>query len=371
MVRGAVSNLKFPLAAFATQGLDANQLQAILMRAVSLLEIDCGLKCLYITCDGAGQNRKFFDINKTEDSSEPCNSMPNPFTDDDRAIYFISDVPHLLKTARNCLANSGSHMKSRHLWNNGKDILWTHIVNLFETHIEPKLYVKCTKLTRGHIDLNAFSKMKVNFAAQTMSNSVAKQLEAEYGEEVSETVTFIRHINRFFDCLNTRNLYEGVNEIVEDKKPYTDIDDPRFDYLLSEFLGYFDAWKVSVENRPGKFTSKQIAAMQLSQQTLDGFKISIRSIVDCVRILLGEGAQFVLTQVFNQDILEQHFGHYRHKGGLCNAPTVDNIRHTMTSLRVIRSAALAPLRGNITRLNRSQEDAEDPIPRKKSRSGKF
>ena len=370
MVRGATSNLKFPFAAFATNGLDADQLQAILMKSVSILEIDCGLKCLFITCDGAGQNRKFFDLNKTDDSDAPCHCMPNPFAiDGDRMLYFISDVPHLLKTARNCFSNSGSHTKSRNLWKDGKNILWTQIVNLFKKEIELNLYVKNTKLSRAHVDLNAFNKMKVNLAAETLSNSVAELLEKKYGDEVAETVKFIRHMNRFFDCLNTRHLYEGTNKIQGDKEPYIDMNDPRFEYLQSDFLGYFDAWKSSVASRPGKFTAKELAGMQISQQTIDGFKISIRSIVACVRLLLSEGAPFVLTNVFNQDILEQHFGHHRHKGGLCDAPTVNNVRHTITVLRVVGSTAVAPLRGNTKRVNCTPEFIDSSLQRKKSRSG--
>jgi hypothetical protein len=38
-------------------------------------------------------------------------------------------------------------------------------------------------------------------------------------------------------------------------------------------------------------------------------------ITECVKYLLGEGADFILTHTFNQDPLEQHFGHYRHGTG--------------------------------------------------------
>lgn len=368
MVRGATTNLKFPFASFATRGLHANQLQTIIMRAIELLEIDCGLKCLYVSCDGAGQNRRFFEMNKTEVNDEPCNWMPNPYAEEERPIYFISDVPHLLKTARNCFSNSGSHMQTRNLWKDGKNILWTQITNLFAKE-EEQLFVKCPKLTRNHIDLNPYSRMKVNYAAQIFSESVASLLEEEYGEEVSETCQFIRHMNRFFDCLNTRNLYEGKHKRNPDLNAYTKTNDPRFDYLLNDFLGYFETWRKSVESRVGNYTDKDRSAMQLSYQTIDGLKISVRSIVQCVQYLLNLGAPFVLTEVFNQDILEQHFGHYRQKGGLNDAPTVFSARHTMTSLRVVDSVALAPLRGNTKRMNCTPEFIESPLPRKKSRPG--
>ena len=48
-----------------------------------------------------------------------CHKTINLFVDD-RYIYFLNDVPHLLKTARNCLYNSGYGKNSRYMWNEGK-----------------------------------------------------------------------------------------------------------------------------------------------------------------------------------------------------------------------------------------------------------
>ena len=371
MVRSATSGFKFSLATFATNKLDALQLHTIIWRAIEILEVAAGLKVLYISCDGAGQNRKFFEMHRQPESDpkEPTNSCANPYADDDRRIYFISDVPHLVKTTRNCFANSKSHKMSRHLWNNGQDMSWTQIIRLYEEHIENDLFTK-SFLNRAHIDLTSFSQMKVNLAAQVLSDRVAAHLEDAYGDSVSRTVEFIRHMNKFFDCLNTRHLYEGRDKRNPNLDVYTDADDPRLSYLSDAFLLYFDEWERSVDERPGNFTSQDRVKMQLSHQTLDGLKISVRSIVACVKFLLAEGAPFVMTVVFNQDDLEQHFGHYRHKGGACDNPTIDAVRHIGNSLRVIGSAALAPLRGNTKRRRPDDVDLEtlcQPLARKKSR----
>ena len=42
---------------------------------------------------------------------EIVHKTKNPFTEEDRYIYFFSDPPHLMKTIRNCWES-----KSRHLW---------------------------------------------------------------------------------------------------------------------------------------------------------------------------------------------------------------------------------------------------------------
>ena len=169
-----------------------------------------------------------------------------------------------MKTARNCFSNSFSHRNFRKMWKGGRDISWVHIVNLYKDH--------CSGL-----------------------------YEMLYGDETSETVTFIRHMNKFFDCLNTRSFDEAAKSRNDHVKPFSSVDDPRLTYLLNDFLGYFEEWRVSIENRPGNFTKGERSGMQLSYQTLEGLEMTVRSVVECVLYCLSEGMSFVLTNRFNQD----------------------------------------------------------------------
>lgn len=43
-----------------------------------------------------------------------------------------------------------------------------------------------------------------------LNETVASTLENNYGEEVQETVKFIRMMNKFFDCLNVTNTATGL-----------------------------------------------------------------------------------------------------------------------------------------------------------------
>ena len=56
---------------------------------------------------------KFFRISNDSDNEIPFKTK-NPF-DQSRSIYFFCDVPHLLKTTRNCFSNSFAHANSRFL----------------------------------------------------------------------------------------------------------------------------------------------------------------------------------------------------------------------------------------------------------------
>ena len=104
--------------------------------------------------------------------------------------------------------------------------------------------------------------------------------------------------------------------------------------------------------------------MQLSRQTLNGLTIATRSIVECVKYLLRKGASFILTEHFNQDVLERHFGHYRQKGGLNENPTVWQVCHTLNQVRTVKCQGLAPQRGNV-RIDTNDAVDETALPRRK------
>ncbi|CAC5408448.1 THAP9 [Mytilus coruscus] len=105
MVRGISVDLKFPLAHFATNGITLDQLFGIFWECVELVEIDAGLKVLYITADGASPNRRFIKLHITDDQQTTVYRAINRLAADERYIYFVSDPPHLIQTARNCFSN--------------------------------------------------------------------------------------------------------------------------------------------------------------------------------------------------------------------------------------------------------------------------
>ena len=65
-----------------------------------------------------------------------------------------------MKTARNCINNSGSGTCSRYMWNDDRYLLFRHIADLFYQDEAADLSV-LPKLTLQHILLNSYSKMKV------------------------------------------------------------------------------------------------------------------------------------------------------------------------------------------------------------------
>ena len=365
MVRGLSSKLKYPLAHFATNGIVADQLFSILWKAVQILEVDLDLNVLFITGDGASPNRRFIRLHEGEGNPLVVHHAENAFSDESRAIYFISDPPHLMKTTRNNFSNSFAHSKTKKLWKNGEHISWQHIVELYEKHCTG-LYRLCPKLSKEHINLTSYSYMKVNLAVQILSETVANALELTSRNTTVETVKFIRHMDKFFDIMNTRNFKESVKKKNENVKPFTSPDDPRLRYLTDEFLPYFVEWQRAIDLRPGNFTKSDRSEMILSYQTVEGLKITVLSVVECIKYCLNNGMPFVLTEKFNQDAIEQHFGCHRASCGSNSNPSLHQFNSSMQKLRLIGSQAMAPLRGNTKRRLQLLVDPS-PLPKKPRR----
>ena len=74
---------------------------------------------------------------------------------------------------------------------------------------------------------------------------------------------------------------------------------------------------------------------------------------------------FVLSERFNQDPLENFFGMQRSSCGRCDNPTVQQFVKNAVFIRVQKSAAVAPFRGNC-RQRRTREVLVDstPIPKR-------
>ena len=115
-------------------------------------------------------------------------------------------------------------------------------------------------------------------------------------------------VDGFFDCMNVRSGDEYIRKRKPKLAPYTNLNDPRFDWLKTEFLSYLRLWKCSTEQRIGNFTQNARSKIFLSWQTFEGFEITTYSVIEVVKFLLSEGMEFVLTERFCQDPIEEYFG---------------------------------------------------------------
>ena len=183
MVRGIFTRLTFPYAQFRTAGISADLLFPLLWNVIRHLEC-AGFKVLSVTGDKASANRKLFRMHKSKSDPQEAlvHKVQNPFSEEERFIYFFSDVPHLIKTVRNCWSNSFGHSHKRPLWVsnfnislllinyyiqiNGQHISWEHLRRVYSRSQTASGLSLLPKLTREHMELNSYSRMRVNLAAQ-------------------------------------------------------------------------------------------------------------------------------------------------------------------------------------------------------------
>ena len=191
--------------------------------------------------------------------------------------------------------------------------------------------------------------MRVNLASQVLSESVGVCLKEFGPPEAQGTAEFCQWFDKFFDCFNVRNTVEHIRKRKEFLAPYQSPHDKRFKWL-DEFLTYLDEWKDGIETREGTFTPTAKNNMFLSIPTYNGIRISISSLKEIVPFLLQNGFEYVLSEKFCQDDLENYFGRQRAIGRCKDNPSV---RDTMYNDNIIKTQYdVKPIAGSNCRSKR-------------------
>ena len=339
LVRGMCTNLKHVVAYYFTGNVTSFQLMSLFWKVVAVLETTVKLLVIAAVNDGASPNRKFFALHAKLGGTLPGGLVyksPNLFCLS-RMIYFFPDVPHLMKTARNCLYNSGSGSCSRYMWNDGQYLLFRHIADMFYHDQESALH-KMPKLTHDHIVLTSYSKMKVKLAVQVLSRTVSTCLLESGDPSVVGTSMFCQMVNDFFDCTNVRSTTEHQRKRNDRIKPYRSPEDERLVWMKETFLKYLEDWKLAIEKRDS-FTPAEKEKMFLSNPTYQGFKIAIHSHVEAIKFLLAEGFEYILPERFMQDVIEDYFGHQRTQRGRSDNPSAQQFAYNDLTIAAKRDIA--------------------------------
>ena len=99
-----------------------------------------------------------------------------------------------------------------------------------------------------------------------------------------------------------------------------------------------------INGRSGNFFKRDREKMFISTQTYEGIQITTLSIIELIRFLLENGVNFILTEKFNQDCLEQNFWTHRSLGGRSDNPTLEKFGYDENTIRMQRS--VVPVTGN-------------------------
>ena len=86
--------------------------------------------------------------------------------------------------------------------------------------------------------------------------------------------------------------------------------------------------------------------MFISKQTIEGLKITVYSVIECVKFLLQSGMKYVLTEKITQDHLELCFGLQWACGASNDNPTVQQFGWNDNAIRARGQLAKVRVEGN-------------------------
>ena len=112
--------------------------------------------------------------------------------------------------------------------------------------------------------------------------------------------------------------------------------------------------------------------MFLSIQTFTGLKITVNSVVSLTKFLLSEGFEFVLTERFCQDDVEEYFGYQRAQGRRSDNPTAAEFGYNDLKIAALRDVAPQSIEGNVSGRHSGKRMkwsnvSEEPLPKKKNK----
>jgi len=319
MVVSLTEGWKIPLAYFLIAGLNGSE-RANLVNICLQRLYDVGVHVVSLTFDGCNANVAMAtELGASLRMPHVNPIFPHP-SDSDISVCILLDACHMLKLMRNALAEKGVLLSP-----SGDEIKWQYIKNL--QAVQSKEGLKAgNKLHERHIQWQK-QKMKVKIAAQTLSSSVAdalefcdKNLKLTEFSDCSETVEFIRVIDRLFDVLNSRNpLAKGY------KCPLKTENESRWRPFLLSAIDYLKGIKLQ---------NGQLMCESVRKIGVIGFissAISVMHIFDCL-VKQQHVLKYVLCYKFSQDHLELFFSVVRSRGGSNNNPSVVQLRATWKRL---------------------------------------
>ena len=212
------------------------------------------------------------------------------------------DPPHLLKSVRN-------NLKNRDFLLDKKVISRKYIEKVYEIEsAKPNMLRLVPKLTKQHIELPAFSKMKIKRAAQVFSNTVQAAMmtyicSGHLPQEAYHTAAFMKNMDSLFEIVNSILACMTLNctsvRALQDNSP-------SFEYLCM-MTDIFKRLKIQGSRGATPCTT----GWQLSISAVIALWNDVKSVC---------GVKYLCTRKLNQDPLENCFSFIRAKCGFSANP---------------------------------------------------
>ena len=336
---GLRSHWKTPIGYFLTNKTNA-AIQASLVKSALSLVADYGFRVWSLTCDGTATNfetLRLLGCSFTPSYEKMIVSFKHPSRSYN--VYGILDACHMVKLARNALGDYGEFYSG-----SGNIISWKYIEKLCKLQDEEGLNL-ANKISTNHIKWQQH-KMKVKYAVQTLSSSVAKalkflqtDLKLDEFQNCETTIEFIQVIDKLFDILNSRYAYaRGF------KHPIRLQNLERIEATFLSTAEYLLALK---------FRDKQLLVYSRRKTFILGFEMTMKSVLLIAKELLvttDRPFNYILRYKFSQDHIDLLFACIRGRGGSNNNPNTLQFKYAMRNL-LLKNSIIASSKANVMAFN--------------------
>ena len=225
------------------------------------------------------------------------------FTHNNKVYFLMFDPPHLIKCIRNNLM--------KYIFKFGNLVASWKDIEVFYNKDKELSIRSAHKLTDKHIHPNNFQKMKVKYATQVLSHTVAASLCTYISLGVLPpsamgTAELILKFDTLFDSVNSSKLYSPKKL----KTPIT---------VTSNHVNFFNEAITFISNLKVFDGNTEVTGRI---KCIKGWLITINAIISIWKHLQqNHDFKFLFTRRLNTDPLENFFGTIRQQGGNSDNPT--------------------------------------------------
>ncbi|KAL1423488.1 hypothetical protein MTO96_000019 [Rhipicephalus appendiculatus] len=231
---GLGARFKKPVGYFFTKGCTGQQL-ALVISHVLKKTAEAGFDVVRLVTDNHKINVAAMDI--------MCNGeanirAPHP-ADSSKEIYLSFDQSHVIKNVR-------SQFLAKDFGKN-KQVSSKYVKELYRMQKHSTMR-PVRFLTRKHVYPSNIEKMSVRLAVQLFSVAVTaalSYLKDQAGHtcdldfaSAGPTIEFMKMMQKWFTLMDVSNFQQYIHCNNEDARPFTDVEDPRLEWLETVFLGY-------------------------------------------------------------------------------------------------------------------------------------
>lgn len=302
MIRGLTANWKQVIAYYLTgNSIMGNVLWQITRNIISLLA-DGGMNVRAVVSDMGAANRAMWKVAGVVANREIVKSSIAHPVFPGQQLYFLADVPHVLKNIRNCLLSQDIILPNDVVHEFGlpcPTVSISHIRKVIDVQAKSTFKI-APSLSKKHVNPKQYEKMKVNIAAQLLSHSTASAIRYAVHDgllpvNALTTAWFVEIVNAWFDAANARHrlsaLYAKSGQKIKSLLLMMDIA-PQLSFASS--------------------TGQQLSSWKPIQT---GILMSTQSLLDLFASLVGCGTySYLLTSRLTQDALENLFSQVRGRG---------------------------------------------------------